>query len=95
MDDFPTKIADFLEQTAHKVRSLTVDRVEGWAKWTAIGLVLGMMGLLLLIFLLVGLFRLLTELIGVQVAYAAIGGIFVLVGVLLWRKRIPPPAEEE
>ena len=89
MDDFPTNIADFLESTAHKIRSMTVDRVRGVLKWTALGLVLAVLGSLLVLFLFIGIFRLLGELIGVKTTYATLGGLFVLVGAFLWSKRVP------
>ena len=41
MDDYPAQIADFLEQTAAKIRSLSVDRVRNIATWTAVGMVVG------------------------------------------------------
>ena len=66
MNDFPTQIADFLETSANKVRSMTVDRVAGWAKWTGVGIVAALLGLVLSIFLVVGLVRLLAGLVGMQ-----------------------------
>lgn len=89
MDDFPTKIADFLEQTATKVRSMTVDRIAGGVRWGAAGIVLAVLAFLLAVFLLIGIFRLLGELIGVEVTYAIFGGLFLLLGVLLLRQRKP------
>ena len=89
MDDFPAKIADFLEQTATKVRSMTVDRIALGVRWTAAGIVLALMAFLLVLFLFVGIFRLLGELIGVEIAYAVIGGLFLLGGVLLLSQRKP------
>jgi uncharacterized membrane protein len=89
MDDFPTKIADFLESTAQKIRAMTVDKVRGVAKWTALGLILAVLAFLLILFLFIGIFRLLGELIGVKTTYAAVGGLFVVVGAFLWSKRIP------
>jgi hypothetical protein len=89
MEDYPAKIADLLESVASRVRAMTVDRVAGVATWTAVGLVLAVMGLLAVVFLLVGLFRLLGELIGYEVAYAVLGGIFVVAGMLLWSRRRP------
>ncbi len=89
MDDFPTKIAELLESIAQKIRATTVDRIRGAVKWTALGLVLAVLGFLVVVFLLVGTFRLLGELIGVKTAYATLGGLFILLGALLWSKRIP------
>ncbi len=44
MNDFPTQIADFLEETAGKIRSMTVDRLASAAKWTGVGIVAAMLG---------------------------------------------------
>ncbi|NND03449.1 MAG: hypothetical protein HKN91_11740 [Acidimicrobiia bacterium] len=95
MDDFPAKIADFLETIANRVRQLTVERVAGWARWTAIGVVLAILGLLMAIFTIVALFRLISELITVEGAYALFGSIFVIVGIVLWSKRLPKAEEQE
>ncbi|MFQ5515995.1 MAG: hypothetical protein ACE5E8_00315 [Acidimicrobiia bacterium] len=87
MDDFPSRIADFLEQMAAKVRALTVDRLARVIKWVSLGCVVAILALIAVIFLLVGGFRALGEAIGVTAAYGALGGLFVLVGVFLWSKR--------
>jgi hypothetical protein len=94
MDDFPTRIADLLENVATKVRSMTVDKVASALRWIAAGIIVGMLGFLVTVFLAIGLFRLLGELIGVEVAYAAFGGLFLLGGVLLWSRRKPTPHED-
>ena len=94
MDDFPTKIADFLEDTARRIRAMTVDRVRNVAKWTALGLVLLVIAFLVVLFLLIALFRVLGELIGMEATYAVIGGLFLLVGAFLWRKRLPKQTPE-
>lgn len=93
MDDFPAKIAGFLEAAAQRIRAMTVDRVRTATTWAGLSLALAVLALLLLTFLFVGIFRLLGELIGVKTAYAAIGGLFVLVGAFLWSKRIPPTSK--
>jgi uncharacterized membrane protein len=87
MDDYPARIADLLESTALKVRSLSVDRVRDIATWTATGIVVAMLGLVLAVFLLVGLFRILAELTTVELAYVILGGLFLLVGAFVWSKR--------
>jgi uncharacterized membrane protein YjfL (UPF0719 family) len=92
MDDYPTKIADFLESSAAKIRSLSVDRVRNIATWTAVGMVVGMLVFVLLVFLLVGVFRLLGEITTVEIAYLIVGGLFLIGGVFLWVKRTPPSA---
>jgi len=95
MDDFPTRIADLLEEFAARVRSLTVDRVAGWAKWAGVAIFATLIGLVLTVFLVVGLTRLLGELVGMEWAYTIIGGLFVVAGVFLWRRRLPRHASEE
>lgn len=95
MNDFPSQIADLLETTANKVRSMTVDRVAGWAKWTGVGIFAALLGLVLTIFLVVGLVRLLAGLVGMQWSYTIIGGLFVVVGAFLWRLRIPREASQD
>jgi len=95
MDDYPAKIADFLEETATKIRSMTVDRIAGAVRWTAAGVVLALLGFLITVFLLVGLFRLIAGLIGVEVTYAVLGGLFLLAGVLLLGQRKPKPDKDE
>lgn len=90
MDDFPKKIADFLEDIATRVRTMTVDRVAGWARWAALGMVMAVLGLLGVVFLLVGLFRILAEVVqSPTIAYAILGAIFVVIGAFLWSKRTP------
>jgi hypothetical protein len=98
-NDYPAKIADFLEQLATRIRSLTVDRASLAITWTAIGLVVATLAVLAVIWLLVGFFRALGALIGGQeLAYAVVGGILLIVGVFIWTKRYPedettPPQE--
>jgi hypothetical protein len=95
MNDFPTQIADFLEDIANRFRSMTVDRVAGWAKWLGVGIVAITLAVVLGIFLVVGLVRLLAGLVGMQWAYTIIGGLFVVVGMFLWRLRRPREASQD
>lgn len=95
MNDYPTQIAAFLESLATKVRAMTVDRVAGWAKWAGVGIFAALLGLVLTIFLVVGLVRLLAGLVGMQWAYTIIGGLFVVVGMFLWRLRLPRDASQD
>ncbi len=95
MEDFPQRIAEMLESAAAKVRSLTVDRVATAIKWIALGPLLTVLALIAGIFLSIGLFRLGGELAGVKVAYAVVGGLFVLAAVFVWSKRHAKPEDEE
>ena len=95
MNDYPTQIADLLENTATKVRTMTVDRVAGWAKWTGVGIVAALLGFVAAIFLTVGLVRLLAGLVGMEWAYTIIGGLFVVIGMFLWRLRLPRETSQD
>ena len=95
MSDYPTQIADLLENAADRVRSMSVDRVAGWAKWTGVGIVATLLGLVLAIFMTVGLVRLLAGLVGMQFAYTIIGGLFVVIGAFLWRLRVAREASQD
>jgi hypothetical protein len=101
-DDFPTRIADLLEAFATKVRSMTVDRIARLITFITLGIVALMLVSLAMIFLLVGIFRIVAELIhkagggtwSMEITYAIVGGVFLGLGALLWRKRTHKPAGE-
>jgi hypothetical protein len=104
VEDFSKRIPDMLEAATDKVRSLTVDRAARVFKWVSLGVVITGLALLALFFLLVGLARIVEGLIGhacgdcswaMEVAYAAIGGLFLLFGVLLWVARTRRKDPEE
>jgi len=94
MDDFPVKLADLLEGFAGKARALTVDRVAQWTKMLALGMVAATLGFLAILFLIIGLFRLLSSVIGVTPTYAVLAGIFLIAGAFLWSMRTKPPKED-
>ncbi len=87
MEEFATRFADALENTALKVRSLTVDRVDRVLTLIALGLVAGVLTLVALVFLIVALFRVLGNYTTVEGAYAILGGLFVIAGAFAWAKR--------
>ena len=48
------------------------------------------------IFFFIGLFRILGELVNdMELAYAIVGGLFLILGLLLWSKRIAKDTEEK
>ncbi len=104
MDDFSQRIPDMLESATERVRSLTVDRVARILKILALGMVIAVLVALALIFLFVGLARIVNGLIShacsdctwsMPVAYAALGGLFLLFGALLWSARTKRKDPEE
>lgn len=102
MEDFPTKIADFLESTTARIRSLTVDRAARALTVMALGLLIVTLGGLALVFFLVGLMRIVGELVhkvcdcelAMEIAYAIVGGIFLAAGAFVWSRRTARPTEE-
>lgn len=96
MEDFPTRIADLLESIATRIRSLTVDKVARVITYVTLGLVALTLVALAFIFLMVGLFRVVEELVfkacdcdtAMEISYAAVGGLFLLFGALLWSRRV-------
>lgn len=103
MEDFPTRVADFLESLATRIRELTVDRVARVIKFVTLGLLAITLVTIAFIFLLVGIFRILEELIfkacdcsqAMEISYGAVAGLFVLVGALLWSRRSRTKTEDE
>jgi hypothetical protein len=96
VEDFSKRIPDMLEAATDKVRSLTVDRAARALKWLSLGLVIAGLVSLAVFFLLVGLGRITEGLIAhacgdcswaMEVAYAAIGGLFLVLGAVLWMAR--------
>ena len=102
MDDFSTRIPDFLESATEKIRSMTVDRVARILTFVALGVVAATLVGAALVFLMIGLFRILGELAGkicdcdqsMEIAYAVVGGLFLALGALLWSKRKPKERAE-
>ncbi|HSG80056.1 MAG TPA: hypothetical protein VLD62_10785 [Acidimicrobiia bacterium] len=96
MEDFARRIPDLLESITERIRAMTVDRMAKVITYLALGLVAMTLVLLAFVFLFVGLFRILGELAtkacdcgsGMEIAYAVVGGLFLLVGAFLWAKRI-------
>jgi H+/Cl- antiporter ClcA len=104
VDDFSQRIPDMLESATERVRSLTVDRVARFIKIAALGLVITILVALALVFLFVGLGRIVNGLIAhacsdcswsMPVTYAALGGLFLLFGALVWSARTKRKDPEE
>ena len=95
-EDFPTKVADLLELVATRIRAMTVDRVARVIKWVTLGVVALTMVSLAFLFFMVGLFRVANGFLfricdcgySMELAYGIVGGLFLALGALLWRKRL-------
>ncbi len=96
-DDWPVQATDAIVDLVDSVRDKTTGPALAAARAIVIGsvaatlaAVLGVMGLILLIRLLNEVLDLwLPREVAVWVTYAALGTIFVLSGLLLWRRRVP------
>ena len=84
-----SRVSDGLEQFATKFRELSVDRSSTAITWAAVGVIVLVTAVMATIWLLIGIFRALGTLIGVEVAYAAVGLVLILVGALVWSRRYP------
>lgn len=87
MDDFPARLADFLESISARIRALTVDRVARWVKLTSLGMIALTLGITAAIFLLLTVYGALEIPLGPDGAFAVLGGVLLIAGVLLWWRR--------
>jgi len=91
------RIADGLEHVATKIREFTVDRAAVGITWAAVGLLLIVGGVIAVYWLLVGIFRALGTLIGMESAYALVGSFLIIAGAVAWSRRYPQdrPSQKE
>ena len=95
MEDFLKRIPELLERLTQKIRGMTVDPAAKVLTVVAAALIAGMMVIIALVFLFVGLFRILGDLVNdMELAYAIVGGLFLILGLLLWSKRHTKSTEE-
>lgn len=102
MDDYSTRIPELLESATDRVKSLTVDRAAKVITIASLGLLALVLGIMAFVFLLVGILRILAEIIDkiwdndhpMEIAYAILGGLFLVVGAFLWAKRTDTSDEE-
>lgn len=87
--DWAAQTADSIERFVASVRAKTADPLERVARGLVYGLVAGIVGVAAMVLTAVALVRVLDLAIPGDVwsAHALAGGIFVLGGLLLWRKR--------
>ncbi len=83
------RVADLLETIATRIREMSVDKAATGITSAAIGVIALFAGLMATFWLLVGIFRILGTLMGVETAYAVVGLILILAGALVWSRRYP------
>ncbi len=94
-DDYPARIADFLEAVATRIRSLTVDRIARVITFITLGLVALTLVSIAMFFIFVGMFRIADEVVrkvcdcgaSMEIAYGIVGGLFLLLGAFVWSRR--------
>jgi hypothetical protein len=87
MDDFPVKLASFLEDIAGRARAMTVDRAAKAVRLTALGIIAAAFGLMTIVFLFLTIFGALEIPLGEWGAFAVLAGLFLLAGAFMWGKR--------
>lgn len=88
-EDWPARIADTVEHGVALVRDRTTAPLVQAARFVVYGLVAGVLGTAALVLVAIGIVRLLDVLVPAEVwaAHLITGGIFALVGLLLWSRR--------
>lgn len=94
LEEFPSKLTEFLERATSKVRSMTVDRAERVVKIVSLGMITVMLALAALVLLGLAAFNALAAATDGTAAFAILGGVFVLAGALVWSRRKPKADEE-
>lgn len=75
---------------------MTVDPAAKVLTIIAAALIAGALVTFAMIFFFIGLFRILGELVNdMELAYAIMGGLFLILGLLLWSRRIAKDTEEK
>ena len=87
MEDYAARFAEFLEQIATKIRSVTVDRVARGIRLTGLGILAVTLAFTAVLFLLFAIFGALEIPLTTAGALALIGVLLVGVGTYLWIKR--------
>ena len=90
--DWPAQVTDKIVDAIEQVRVKTTQPAITVARGVVYGLAILLIAIVMILMLLIGLFRGTVELaewqgLGVWAAYVLFGGIFVIVGMVLWSKR--------
>ena len=95
-DDWAVQTADTIERLVESVRSNTSDRLVSAARLVVFGLLAAILGVVGLVLFVIFVVRVLDNYIpgGVWVVYLLLGGLFTLVGLLLWQQAWKRPSRE-
>ena len=87
MQDYAARFADFLEQMAIKVRSMTVDRIARVIKLSGLGILAAILALTAVVFLVWTIFGALEIPLTTAGAFAVFGVVLAVAGGILWFQR--------
>ena len=89
--DWTVQAADAIEHAVESVRTKTTDPLIGVSRWIVYGTLAAIMGLVAAVVAIIGLVRVLDVVLPdeVWVVDLVLGGIFTLVGLVLWSRRRP------
>jgi hypothetical protein len=95
--DWTVQTADTIDRVVTTIRSKTSEPLVGLARWVVFGLLAAVVGTMALVLLAIGSVRVLINYLPfgdnrVWAAHVVVGGIFVLAGLLLFRKARPRDA---
>jgi hypothetical protein len=87
VDDLPVRLADFLESITVRIRSMTTDRIARYVRLGSLGVVVAALGIMALLFLLLAVYGALAIPLGADGAFAALGLITLIAGIIFWTRR--------
>jgi len=94
-DDWAVQTADTIERLVETVRSNTADRLVSVARLVVFGLLAAILGTIGLVLFAIFVVRIIASYVGsVWGTYLILGGLFTLVGLLLWLQAWKRPARD-
>lgn len=88
--DWTVQVTDTITSVVGSIRDKTTVPAETVARGVVYGVLLAAVGTAALVLLLVALVRIVHLWLPIWATYAVLGGLFSLLGLLLWRKRRAP-----
>ena len=92
--DWPAQAADLIVNTVGTVRDRTTGTILSIARVAVFGLLAVVLGFVVIVLSLIGVIRLLDEILpsSVWLPYLIVGAVSLVSGILVFRRRFPPPS---
>ncbi|GIU93242.1 MAG: hypothetical protein KatS3mg011_2148 [Acidimicrobiia bacterium] len=87
MKDYASRFADLLEEVVSRIRQVTVLPAEKAIRVVTFAMPALVLAVLAVVFLFLTVHAALAIPLGEAAAYGIVGGVFLVAGVLVWRKR--------